>query len=934
MKIFASSIFLLLVCVSLRGFSQTDKSDALRQKAEELSIDGQFLPSLEFYQQAYQLVKKTDPARAANLCNDISSAYYGEGQYKTALRYCRKGLGHIQKHASAPDSLFFKLYSSLGTMQSALHQRDSAYFYFERADAVLDKNPAVEQDIPLYVLHHYLHQGRAFWALHRYYQSITYFIKAKRLSERFRLPDELDYIESSLAEGYDLLGKHRDALKYRLASTKHNFLNSSRKQELYSGVAFTYQRLNLPDSALLWHKLSWKEHLLQPQNTVNYNTVHLRLLFLIGSCYRQKGRLDEAEVYLKRADDFHAKNLPQERYYKADILIEKGRLAYARRELNRAEIYYNEAFKTVSLSSSFGKIQPIDLIYPQTAFLALSLKAALLSEKYRNSNEVKYLTASFQCFRELIALKRMAFYEASEDTEDRHFISEESHDIYQSAIPVGYELYSKNHSPVVLQEIFDWFEDANASYLFDIIRDKNLYNKKIPPEILAQEQALMQKRAVLAGSVNDSTGKIEHEMENLRDRWYVLRQAAKKKYSTGQLTFQDPIKISAVKNNLDENSAFISYKWFDNNLYVFVITKEKTQLIKSPVNSKLLLTYLQNLQKEFNNNPGFGNYTGSESAIGCYKILIDPVKKWLANKTRIVVARDWQFNFLPLELLETGKTNNDYLVKHYAVSYTYSASFFWQHPFLEKTQDLSEGSFSKLNSSMIIAPFISQQTSGLNPVSSLEDLEEIGGESMWGERATKQEFFKTGLGHHVLHFATHAEAQDTNPNDSFIQFYPGTDSRLYLSEIYSLPLYSTRLIILSACSAGKGKNIRGEGNISLAHAIAQAGCPSIVTTVWEANDDVISYLSRRLYKHLQDGQTIDKAIQMARLDFFADKTFKKYAHPYYWANFTLIGNSEPVYSKPVFYKLSATLLTKASVIILLLISVLAIIKRKKQRVTT
>ena len=930
MKVSRFLMLILTISISFHCFSQTSQSDVFRQKAEELSIAGKYLKSLEYYLKAYHLVEKNDHVRAANLCNDMSSAYYGEGHYTAALQNCRMGMRHLQKQSDAPDSLYFKLYTSLGTMHNALEHRDSAYFYFQWADAVLERSPAVEKDIPLYVLHHYLHQGRSFWALHRYYQSISYFTKASRISEKYGLTDELDYIESSLAEVYDLLGQHRKALSYRLAATNHKFLNARRLQELYTGVAYTYIKLGLPDSSLAWHKSSWKQHLQQPKNTVHYKREHLSILLGMGNCYLLTGQLKEAESYFRNAARYQSEDLPDDLYLKASILIGKGKLAYARSRLVESETFYNAAFKVVSLPSSSGTIESIDLIFPQTAFFILDLKASLLSEKYRRSRKPEDLRASYQSYRELITLKRTTFLEASQDNEERQFMSQESHDIFKEAIPIGYEMYNQNRSPVILQEVFSWFEDANASYLFEMIRDKRLSNRNIPPEIAALEQQLIQKRAALAG---DSSSAVQRRIEELRLRWYKLRQTINKKYSSGSSTIYDPIKISKVQNNLDAQSAFISYKWFNDKIYVFVVTRKNVQLVSWTVNNNLLLSYIKNLQKEFNYNPGFGNYNGSESAIGVHKILMEPLKKWLPNKTRLVIARDWKFNFLPLEILETGKKNNDYLTLHYSISYTYSASLFWKHPSLANPATISWFSFNASRSSMFVAPFVKQQQpntlSGWKPVSSLQDLEEIGGENLWGEKATKQQFLKAGMGYPVLHLATHAEAEDENPNDSFIQFYPGTDSRLYLSEIYTMPLYSTRLMILTACSAGKGKNIRGEGNISLAHAIAQAGCPSVVTTIWEANDEVISYLSVTLHKYLKDGQPIDRAIQLSRLDFFQNSKYKKFSHPYYWANFTLIGNNEPVYSGSFFQQAPIAVIGGGSIILFVLLFFLLKIRRKK-----
>lgn len=922
MKPFIYLQFFLLAGVSFCTLAQTNPSDQFRQRAEELSLEGKYSQSLVYYQKAYALVKKNDPVRAANLCNDISSAYYADGYYKTSLRYCQLGLRHIQKRNNVPDSLYFKIYSSIGTMHGALQNRDSAYYYFQWADQVLDRSPTVEKDIPLYVLHHYLHQGRAFWSLHRYHQSIAYFAKAGRLSEKYHLGDELDYIESSLAEGYDLLGQHAEALRYRKQAVRHNFLDSRRRQELHSGVAYTYQRLGQLDSALVWHQLSWKLHLKEPKNSDHYKRQHLRLSVLIGTCYGQMGQLAKAEGYLKQAELYQAKELKNDRWTLCDIFMEQAKLARIKSDFSLADKLAREIFRLSSLSGSIQTTRPSDLIYPHFALGAVHLQASLFLDQYHHSHNISYLDSSYQCYKNLISLNSQTYFEAARDVQERYDLSAQSKDIFKEAIPVAYALYHKRASASFLQEIFVWFEQANTAYLYDVIKDKNWQLSSQPEKFLEQQKLFIAQRASILTKYggNTSTRQVKKELNELVMNWYRQSERYKKKQVQ-----DDHVQYTAIQQKLDKESAYVSYKWFDNKIFAFVLTRESAALESWNVEDSLLLSNLRNLKMEFNYNPGFGNYTSSEASISCYKLLIEPLKKWVGGKNRLVIARDWQFNFLPFELLETGKKNQDYLIKHYSVSYTYSASMFYQHPFLNPA-NLKKTFVDKANISMTIAPFVTDQPTDTSKiektwsrVSSLGALKEIGGESLWGERATKQQFLKAGFGYHILHLATHAQADDKNPNDSFIQFYPSADSRLYLSEIYALPLYQTRLVILSSCSAGLGQNLSGEGNISLAHAVAQAGCPSVVTTVWEANDQVINYLSVLLHQYLKQGLPIDKAMQRAKLDFFENEQYRKFGHPYYWANLTLIGNNEAVYDPTFQYRWPALAIGCAGLLLFLLL---------------
>lgn len=108
---------------------------------------------------------------------------------------------------------------------------------------------------------------------------------------------------------------------------------------------------------------------------------------------------------------------------------------------------------------------------------------------------------------------------------------------------------------------------------------------------------------------------------------------------------------------------------------------------------------------------------------------------------------------------------------------------------------------------------------------------------------------------------------------------------------YDLDLSQARLVVLSACEAGRGKLQKDEGIISLARAFVYAGCESIITTLWNAHDETTADISKRFHEYLKDGLQTDEALRKAKLGFLDSELKNKYEHPYYWANFVLIGKA-------------------------------------------
>jgi len=154
----------------------------------------------------------------------------------------------------------------------------------------------------------------------------------------------------------------------------------------------------------------------------------------------------------------------------------------------------------------------------------------------------------------------------------------------------------------------------------------------------------------------------------------------------------------------------------------------------------------------------------------------------------------------------------------------------------------------------------------------------------------------------IVHLATHAVASDLDPLGSYIEFFAGRDTadsthRLYEKEIYNLDMKAARLVVLSACETGNGVLVNGEGIVSLSRAFSYAGCKSVITSLWKADDVATAFIVKRLHVYLQQGDSKSEALQKAKLDYLNESTIEdRYKLPSYWAHLVLIGNNAPVAS--------------------------------------
>ena len=96
------------------------------------------------------------------------------------------------------------------------------------------------------------------------------------------------------------------------------------------------------------------------------------------------------------------------------------------------------------------------------------------------------------------------------------------------------------------------------------------------------------------------------------------------------------------------------------------------------------------------------------------------------------------------------------------------------------------------------------------------------------------------------------------------------------------------LVILSSCNSGSGTFQPGEGLLSLARAFHFAGAKSLIMSQWLIDDDIAATLMKYFYRELSSGNSLSKALQLAKLQYL-EESDKPKASPYYWASFQLTG---------------------------------------------
>jgi CHAT domain-containing protein len=162
-----------------------------------------------------------------------------------------------------------------------------------------------------------------------------------------------------------------------------------------------------------------------------------------------------------------------------------------------------------------------------------------------------------------------------------------------------------------------------------------------------------------------------------------------------------------------------------------------------------------------------------------------------------------------------------------------------------------------------------------------------------GFSATKAAAMDPGLTRYrIVHFATHTLLFDERPDLSSLvlslvneQGQP-QDGLLRLREVYNLKL-SAELVVLSACDTAIGREIKGEGLMSMVRGFMYSGTPRVLATLWKVDDDATQALMKEFYTQLlQQRRSPAAALRQAQIALMRKQSTQA---PYYWAPFQLNG---------------------------------------------
>jgi len=583
----------------------------------------------------------------------------------------------------------------------------------------------------------------------------------------------------------------------------------------------------------------------------------------------------------------------------------------------------------------------------------LKMKADAFWNLYLRTNNTDHLKEAFKVY-EISDLMIDRIKKTVLLKKDKDYLQENTAKVYEKAAALCILLYKKTNEGKYFNKAFFYSEKNKQGVLLsipkatkfegisnsilndetDLLADITYFRRK------ATENPNDTKIRTKLRSLNRKHNSFISNLKNNHNEYYKL------KYQTVSVSAKD------IQNLINDSTLVLHYFYPETSkyMYIFAIGKDKTDIhyIKNinAFNDKII-SFRKHLISDDENSVAAYTREGYE----LFKELLPNISENDASIKRLIIIPDGNLGMIPFESLLTeeyfGSRNQfkdyPYLIKKYVVSYSESANI------LQK--DLYENSQQELNLSVNdsvdyvdtifmddwvgIAPifdnmntnktsrktrdilkkaqktfqnntqthflsrdYISSLPESENEVTTIYNAFEDSLKSPETDiRDEADEFFIKSIDSEefkFIHIASHGFINSEKPELSgIILANSNTDENdgiLLMNEIFDIKLNSD-LMVLSAFETGIKEFQRGKGILGMTRALLYTGTKNIVISLWQVSDESTVKFMGNFYTEVlntyNNPSGFNQSLRTAKLKLISEG---RYAHPFYWSPFILIGN--------------------------------------------
>ena len=442
-------------------------------------------------------------------------------------------------------------------------------------------------------------------------------------------------------------------------------------------------------------------------------------------------------------------------------------------------------------------------------------------------------------------------------------------------------------------EAFDYVERAKSRALVDLLT-RNLSGRVEPHDEAGQRligdlERLRQELNWYYNRINDAdrdapqrspvlVARAWQEISRLESQADELMGQLRVRY-TDYLSLrqvQTP-SLGAIRACLPPHGLLVEFYMARGATMAFTLSQESLRVYRGLMEPEAIRRWLEVLRFQINKFRYGAEYlerhggtlrAGVDRCLaGLYRGLLGPLADELDGRPLVIVPHG-MLHYVPFHALHDGQ---GYLLERHRIYTAPSASVL--HLCCSQPRD-GAGPALLLGVADPAIPHVLEEISAIGHTLDRASL-------FTGPQASLERVRAEAPASGLIHIASHALFRADNPIFSALRL---ADGWLNVNDIYALQL-KARLVTLSGCETGIARVANGDELIGLSRAFFYAGAPALVVSLWAVHDESTAGLMRRFYQGLQAGQGVAEALRQAQLDLM-----QEYAHPYYWASFSAIGD--------------------------------------------
>ncbi|MEM6316457.1 MAG: CHAT domain-containing tetratricopeptide repeat protein [Bacteroidota bacterium] len=857
----------------------------LQQEQSFLQSDNHFLAGL----QLLITTDSTSRAEHADFYEELGFNAFQKEDFITAIDYLEKAVQIRLRENGERDGELVVAYDYLGRTYRRLENDGKAIDCFNKALAISKMQMSINT-FDLGMLNLLL--GKSHLRLKNEEKAFFFFEEALRADKQNRyLSPEIHRVKG---EWNSTNGRPSDAeYHFNLALKEFRLLRNPLGylvETYHSIVQHQIRNGNFAEA------LKNIDKVLTQQVSVEMPIQLFQLVKLKGDCYAQLNQSAKAQFFYEQAREINGGFLERE----AVSLIQLKRLV----SINLA--YVDWYSKQPPTNKSLLKA---DSILSQS----VDLVDYIIKHYQEKSTKEQVMEAFYRVFQKAVAVK-VRLYRRTNNTK---------------YLQAAFMLSGKSKNLILLQTLNNnkAFKMANVSSDL-LIKEKRLrtnltYAENKRFKLWQQEERDQDAINKLSATIFDWKQEYGQLMQQIEQNYPIFFQL---KFTT------QTVSVGQVQQEiLSPQQTLIEYFSGEKQLYVFLLTKEKFEVLSLPRPEKLAQK-VQDFRKSIysyrplNTIASAQNQsliqTSNQLGFQLYQQIIQPFEEKLTQQVTIVA--DGALGYLPFDALLTEPLNTaeippfaNFFGTQRTISHAYSVN--WLSGLFKKEKKIFEQNF------VGIAPKFVRATETTNSVSDFRDNEfrlglgplkynqeevkqikrRIGGEVITGTTATLAAFLQYLQKGQILHLATHGKSNDETGDYSYLAFAMSEEKKgerfLYVRDLFNLRIPAD-LVVLSACETGLGEIKRGEGIVGIGKGFSYAGARSMISTLWRVSDNSTAKFMPIFYDKLKAGLPKDEALWAAKKEFV--ESYPNVAHPFYWSGYVAYGNMEPIIFQNTYSNLS------------------------------